>query len=244
MQEKFRKTKKKRVKRRTEENSGVAYFTIDTERAILNFLESSDDRNRNFIYQESIKPALSKLVENVIFVYKFNTLDNLDVLKNDCVSFLFEVLHKFDPSRNKKAFSYFNQVAKNWFIQKVKAKQNPRFKTIMFDKNVLNYLEKTNNERVVFSSEDEYHKLEFMEILKDEMVKWRNKFEKPQEKNVLEAVILLLNNPDFISTYNRKEIFIHLKEITGLNAKQIATNLKKMKRKYSRIKNIYDNGDY
>ena len=62
-------------------------------------------------------PAFSKLSENLIFVYGFKSyFATFDELKADCISFLFESIKKWDPSRGTKAFSYFNVVAKNWLI--------------------------------------------------------------------------------------------------------------------------------
>jgi hypothetical protein len=233
---------KKKIKRKKKGSKSVVYFTKDTEAAIREYLTSCDKSQKADIFTKEIKPAITKLVENVIFVHRFNTIDEVDILKNDCVSFLFEVLHKFDPSKGHKAFSYLTVVAKNWFTQKIKFKKRKAV-GVHFDNNVLNYLEKQNHEKVVFSYENILYRKEFLSMLKDEMKKWRKKFSKDQEKVVLEAVILLMENPDLLSIYSRKGVFIYLKEMTGLNTKQIVTNLKKMKNKYKIFKGRYDNGD-
>ena len=75
------------------------------------------------IYGTGILPAFEKLVENLINIHKFTGLyDTYDDLKNDCITFLFETLHKFDGQRGTNAFSYFNVVAKNWLIIRTKQK--------------------------------------------------------------------------------------------------------------------------
>ena len=82
-----------------------------------------------------------------------------------------------------------------------------------------------------------------MNCLKDEMMRWKDKFCKDQEKKVLEAIILLFENPDIVPIYNKKAIYFYIREITGLNTKQVVTNLNKFKRKYNLLKKKYLSGE-
>ena len=107
---------KKKIKRRQDGGKTINYFSDDTQESIKNFLEEQDTEKRRKIYQNEIFPAFDSLIQNLIFVYKFKSSGVVETLKSDCLSFLFEVLHKFDPSKGSKAFSYFNVVAKNWLI--------------------------------------------------------------------------------------------------------------------------------
>src|SRR3990167_10510539 len=97
------------------------YFNSDTEKAIVEFQKELNLERKKDIFIKDIKPACDKLVENLVFVYKFHTLGQIDILKSDCVTMLFENLSKFDSTKGHKAFSYFNVIAKHWFIQKVKS---------------------------------------------------------------------------------------------------------------------------
>lgn len=219
------------------------YFNDDTEDSIIDFQKEINIEDKKRIFVDRIRPAFAKLVENIIFVYKFHAIGNIDVLKNDCLSFLFENLYKFDGARGHKAFSYFNVIAKNWFIQKVKVHKKRNNSDIVFDKNTLASLEKNFNEKVVVSYEDSIIRKEFVSLLKEEVKKWRDKFDKHQEKKVLEAVILLFENPELISIYNKKGIYLYIREITGLNTKQVVTNLTKLKKKYDVFKKRYNAGE-
>ena len=221
---------------------GVNYFNQDTENSIVKFQTEPDIEIKKKIFLEEIQPAFLKLIENIIFVYKFHTLGDLDILKNDCLSFLFETLYKFDGSKGHKAFSYFNVVAKNWFIQKVKIFKKKNKSDVYFDKALLNKLE-NSDEKFVHNYEESLMDLEFLILMKEEIKKWRLKFDKKQEKMVLEAVILLLSNPDLISIYNKKGIYMYIREITGLNTKQVVTNLSKIKKKYDSFKKKYLGGE-
>lgn len=208
------------------------YFDENTEKAILRFQDEPDIEVKKKIFVEEIQPAFKKLIENIIFVYKFHTLGNIDILKNDCLSFLFENLYKFDGTKGHKAFSYFNVIAKNWFIQRVKTYKKKNKSDIHFDSIVMARMEKEDHQSFVISYENEVLQEEFFNLLKAEIKRWRDKFDKHQEKKVLEAVILLLENPDLISIYNKKGIYLYIREITGLNTKQVVTNLSKLKKKY------------
>lgn len=235
MQEQKRKRKRKKKK----DN----YFNHHTDAAIVAFQNEEDIEKRKKIFVDGIQIPFSKLVENIIFVYKFNTLGNIDILKNDCVSFLFENLKKFDVTRGSKAFSYFNVIAKNWFIQRVKVYKKKNKSDVSFDNTVLASLEKDNHQAIVVSYEDEMIQDEYITLLKEEVECWRDKFDKHQERKVLEAVIILLSNPDLISLYNKKGIYLYLREITGLNTKQVVTNLSKFKKKYNLFKKKYHAGE-
>ena len=118
------KGKKKTVKKK---NATKLYFNKDTENAIVEFCNSDCNKIRERLYVNKIKRSFDKLAENLIFIHSFHS-ETLpyDILKSDCVSFLFQTMHKFDPSKGSKAFSYFNVVAKHWLIANAKKDQKRR----------------------------------------------------------------------------------------------------------------------
>ena len=98
--------KKKIIKRR--KGKSKLYFTADTQRAIEEWQASELQAERDKLYTFQILPAFDKLAENLILIYGFaKGRHSFDALKNDCITFLYETLHKFDASRGTKAFSYF-----------------------------------------------------------------------------------------------------------------------------------------
>jgi hypothetical protein len=227
------------LKRKKGSKESVNYFNKDTENAIIEFQQEENLELKKKIFVEKIRLPFLKLIENIIYVYKFHTLGEIDILKNDCLSFLFESLYKFDKSRQTQAFSYYNVCCKHWFIQRVKNYKKKSKSDVCFDKPLITKLEQTNN-NFVDNLEEDLENIEFMMLLKEEMKKWRHKFDKTQEKLVLEAIILLFENPDLVSVYNKKGINVYLREITNLkNTKQIVTNLKKFKKKYNLFKKNY-----
>ena len=110
------KPKRKRIIRRRKSGS-KNYFNTDTQAAIVSYQNSDCLDEKNKLYVDQILPAFEKLAQNLIFIYGFiSPGEPYEHLKNDCVSFLFETIHKWDPGKGTKAFSYFNVVAKNWLI--------------------------------------------------------------------------------------------------------------------------------
>ena len=67
---------------------------------------------------------------------------------------------------------------------------------------------------------------------------------KVNEKKVLEAVKILLANPDDIEIFNKKAIYLYLREITGLNTKQVVNNLNKLRNRYATFKKKWNKGEF
>lgn len=208
------------------------YFTADTDDALNAFNSSSDIEEKHRLFQDRIRPAFEKLIENLIYVYRFYTIDNVDTLKDECLTNLFETIPKFDPNKGAKGFSYFNVVAKNWFIQKIRerAKQNKNESELFYDldheaaKNDPNFMVAPHEEVV----EDAEKWIKFYEA----MDSWKHELTKAAEVKVLNAVIFLMKNPDLVTIYNKKAVYLYLRELTGLQTKQVVNNLKKIKELY------------
>lgn len=66
---------------------------------------------------------------------------------------------------------------------------------------------------------------------------------KPNEQKVYEAIKILLDSPDTIEIYNKKAIYLYIREITGLNTKQVVNNLNKMRVRYRVFKKKWNRGE-
>ena len=82
-----------------------------------------------------------------------------------------------------------------------------------------------------------------MNLLREEIDSWESATMRPNEKKVYEAIKTLMANADKLEIFNKKAIYLYLREITGLNTKQIVAQLSKMRTKYSDFKTRYENGD-
>ena len=94
------------------------YFTIDTEKAIIEYNKSDNTDERNKIYVEGIKYPFEKLAENILNTFKFSYFDvSKEDVQMEVISNLIEKIHMFQEGKGK-AFSYFSIVAKNYLILK------------------------------------------------------------------------------------------------------------------------------
>ena len=217
------------------------YFTKDTERAIVEYASTEDTTIRTKLYAEHIQPAFNELVDKIVFTYKFTNLQNIEVLKDDCKVWLTTILSKFNPDNGAKAFSYFSVVTKNWFTHKAKKQTQRGKREINYDNMIfeLDAVAASNHSNIESKEEEQ----EFWLFLLKEMDGWKSMPLKENEKKVLEAVEVLMKNIDEIEIFNKKAIYLYMREITGLNTKQIVTNLNKMRAKYKVFRQKWNNGD-
>jgi len=181
------------------------------------------------------------MVDKIIYTYRFTTLPNIDYLRADCKVWLTTILNKYDPNKGSKAFSYFSVVTKNWFIHKVK-RTKKRLQTEVFMEDVLNEMDENlvSEEPNYFDKRSE---VEFWISLSNEIETWDSFMIKENEKKVLMAVRILLDSADQIEIFNKKAIYLYLREITGLNTKQVVNNLNKLRKRYRTFKTKWENSE-
>lgn len=217
------------------------YFTQHTEDAIVAYCATEDMSIRSQLYVEQIQPAFNELVDKIVYTYKFTSLENVDVLKDECKIWLTTILSKFDPSQGTKAFSYFSVVTKNWFTHKAKKQTQKNRREINYD-SMIREIETISEEKSKGFVEEEEER-QFWEILLKEVKGWQSLTLKENEQKVLDAVLTLLENIESIEIFNKKAIYLYMREITGLNTKQIVSCLNKMRIRYRNFKRKWDCGE-
>ena len=233
----MRVSKPKKIRRRRKKSK--RYFTEVHEQAIIDYALSQELRERTKLYKVYIRPVFHEMVDKIVYTYKFNTLPNVDSLKEECKVWLVTILEKFDPEKGHKAFSYFSVITKNWFIQKTKKNKSKLIREVEFE-NI-----HTVQEKLIV--ENQYHNLrekeEFFMLLADEVQKWKKLNLRENELRVLEAVQILFDERENIEIFNKKAIYLYLREITGMNTKQIVNNLNKIRQRYRVFKARWDDGE-
>tara|TARA_R110000744_G_C19208161_1_gene545763 strand:+ start:170 stop:856 length:687 start_codon:yes stop_codon:yes gene_type:complete len=224
-----------------EKKVGNRYFTKEHENAIVQYARTTDNKIRTQLYVDFIGPVFNEMVDKIVYTYKFTTLPNIDSLKEDCKIWLTTILDKFDPDKKSKAFSYFSVITKNWFIHKVK--RNARqFKKEIYFEDVSPDMEaqhlSTENQYLVYKE-----KQEFFDGFWLELNNWDSAKLKDNEKKVLEAIKLLFSKAEEIEIFNKKAIYLYIREITGLNTKQVVNNLNKLKIKYRNFKKKWNEAE-
>ncbi len=216
------------------------YFSKDHEQAIIDYCLTKDNIIRTHLYVKYIEPAFSEMVDKIVFTYRFTSLPDIEFLRQDCKVWLTTILDKYDPNSGSKAFSYFSVITKNWFIHKVKKTAEQNRRELLYD-DILNVAEHDN-----LIEEHEYEvereKAEFWQSFWVEIDNWKNLDLKPNERKVVDAIYILLEDAEQIEIFNKKAVYLYIREITGLNTKQIVNNLNRVRIRYKEFKEDWNSG--
>lgn len=213
------------------------YFTLDTEDAVILYNESQDQDFREEIYNTRIKHAFEKLVENVFNTFKFSYFETgpLEVQK-ETVAHLVANMHKFEKCKGK-AFGYFSVIAKNYLI----FQNNTNYKR--FNQHV-EIGEENGDHACKLQQEDSHYKKkenkEFIDLMVEYWEKNINKiFTKQRDINIANAVVELFRNSDRIDAFNKKALYLYIREISSCKTQQITKVINKMKNYQNNISKSY-----
>ena len=226
---------------RTKKKKSRQYFTESTERAIIRYNNSDDEILRNKIYQEHIEYPFQKLAENIIHTFKFYYFDvPSEDVKHEVVSFLVMNMHKFKAGKGK-AFSYFSIVAKNYLIlhnnnNYKKMKQHEKLDVLDFKRSLSSESSQVENAEA---------NSEFTELMLDY---WDNNlnnvFKRKKDIRVADSVLELFRRRQNIENFNKKALYILIREMTGSNTQHITRVINVMKKYISEMqKEFFTTGD-
>lgn len=230
-------------KRKRKKKSKI-YFGKDTENAIIKYNQTEDIVERNKIYNERISYAFDKLAENILNTFKFSYFQcsHLEV-QQEVVSNLVSNIHKYKPD-NGKAFSYFSIIAKNFLI----LYNNGNYRK--FKKHVSVDDEETTNIDLELSSipTNPTNKKEISEFFKLMIDYWdvniEKVFKKQNELQIAYAVLEIFRNSDRIENFNKKALYLYIREMTNCKTQNITKVVNKMKDMQKRIQIEYkETGD-
>jgi hypothetical protein len=236
-----KKGKPRKRKPKTKNN----YFTEETEEAILEYRASTDQAERNRIYNQRIHFGFYKLAENIIHTFKFyyTEVDKIEDLKYEVVSFLLQKLDLYDQSKGK-AYSYFGTIAKRYLI----IYNQKNYKKLVNKVDIPTSEEDDDNyrEAVTIKDEKEPDRSQITNILIKELdSKLTTIFDKAEEIKVAYAILEIFKKRDNIEIFNKKALFIYIKEMTDAQSNTITKVIKKIKVLYINILNKYiENVDY
>jgi len=230
--------KKKRIKRKPGRKS-VLYFDKTTEVAIIEFLSNTNDREREIIYRDKILPAVMKLSESLIYVYGFKSpLQTTAELIEECSFSLYNSLHKWNPDRGTKAFSYFNVVAKNFLINTTNGHRKKYYKHVYLSdtegmsrdmqKQIADYIELPSTEELIISQEKRQEQLARVK-------KIRTMLTDDKELITMSAVEKLFESVDELDFINKQSIYVYLMEISGQEKRAVTKSMSKIRKIYAQI---------
>ena len=237
-------TKKGTVRKRKPKKANV-YFTQDTEDAILEYLKSKNTKKRNKIFDERINYSFHKLAENIIHTFKFyyTEVDTIPELQHEVVTFLLEKLHLYNPDKGK-AFSYFGTIAKRYLIlynnaNYKKLKDKASVEAVDEDKTILVDLVNTYEGATQVDKQPSF----LQQFTKYVDAKLFELFPKQRDAQIADAILELFRKNENIDIFNKKALYIYIKEITDASTPQITKIIKRLKIIYVRKYNeYYDHG--
>ena len=207
------------------------YWDEHVEAGVIAYNETDDPKVRDKIYREDLAYAFDKLSESIINTFKFSYFDvPFEDVKQDVITFLVMNLHKFDHTKGSKSFSYFSVVAKNYLILNNNSNYK-KFKT----HDQLTALDNQKNKNL---HEDKDYTTDLLETLItyfDQNID--NIFKKERDIKIANAIIDLMKMRSDIENFNKKALYILIREMTDVDTSKITAVTKVMKKHY---KNIYE----
>ena len=212
----------------------MKYWGTPQEEAIVEFNTNEDIDDKHKVFVAVIEPAFRKLVENIYYTYNFNKiLWDREQIEHEVMTHLYEKLSKFDISKNKKSFSYFGTITKNWMIQRCNADKNKRF----IDDDNQDIIVHNISIHAYEENKVERHNEEFICEIIEDFDDWDAKDNYTRDDfAVLEIVNDILKNYQRFNIYNKKQLYVYIREATDLPSRKITKSLKKIKNNYSGIK--------
>jgi len=234
---------KKRGRKAQKEN----YFDIREEEAVRNFLVATTSEEKNKIYNQFLRAPLDKMISSIIRRYKLYRKDmDFEEIHTDTHSFLMTKVDKFKPSKNKKAYSYFGTICKNYLMGQIIKDQKETNRKISYE-DVSSSLEQRPD--MIYTIDDDTLGMDFViSVYTKELKEFIDKENlNDNEKRLGFALVDLFDNYEtiFSSTdnnkFNKNIILLSLREMTNLSTKEIRTSIKKFKKLYvftqTRLKN-------
>ncbi|MFN7583865.1 MAG: hypothetical protein ACK5P0_00745 [bacterium] len=225
---------KKRGRKSIKEN----YFDVREEDAVRSFLIAESFEEKNLIYNEFLRGPLDKMISSIIRRYKLYRKDmDFTEIHTDTHSFLMTKVDKFKPSKNKKAYSYFGTICKNYLMGQIIKDQKETNRKISYE-DISSSLEERPDMIYRIDEENVDPNIVILSYLAElkEYIELESLNE--NEKKLGYALVDLFDNYETIfssadnNKFNKNVILLFLREMTNLSTKEIRSSIKKFKKLY------------
>ena len=228
-------------KKRGRKAVNLNYFDVREETAVRNFLLAESSHEKNKIYNEFLRAPLDKMISSIIRRYKLYRKDmDFNEIHVDTHSFLMTKVDKFKPDKNKKAYSYFGTICKNYLMGQIIKDQKETNRKISYE-DISSSLE----ERPDMSYRIDDDVIETDYVINEYLAELKDYIESEQlndnEKKLGYALIDLFDNYESIfsgadnNKFNKNVILLSLREMTNLSTKEIRGSMKRFKKLYGFI---------
>ncbi len=237
------------AKKRGRKRKNALYFGPEQEEAVVKFLETEDEIERNLIYNKWLREPLNKMVESIIRKYDlYREGESFEDLHAHTLSFLITTADKFEPSKGKKAYSYYGTICKNYILGLLIGDDKKKKQLYSYE-DMTGELEKRDDFQyeltdTEFTMEKFIGKL--VESINNELegdsVVGKKKLSENEEKvglgliDILKDWELTLDSMSGGTKFNKNSFLESMRNYTGLNTKDIRLAMKRYKCLYGIIK--------
>ena len=226
------------LKKRGRKATTTNYFDVVEENAVRMYLTADTFEEKNQIYNEFLRGPLDKMISSIIRRYKLYRKDmDFTDIHTDTHSFLMTKVDKFKPSKNKKAYSYFGTICKNYLMGQIIKDQKDTNRKVSYE-DISSNLE--NRPDMVYYME--FEKTEADDVIQEFLDELKRYLEKEQltdnETKLGIALLELFENYKTIflesgnNKFNKNIILLSIREMTNLSTKEIRTAMKRFKKLY------------
>lgn len=224
------------------------YYDVDQEKAVLLFLEAETAEEKTKIYREYLHKPINTMIESIIRRYKlYRKTYEFNDLHADALGFLMTKFHKFKPEKNKKSFSYFGTIAKNYLKGEMLKDSKKQKQMTDIDPS---HPELLKRDDLLYTIDGEpFDAGLFIERLTDKLKEEIDSSDlNDNEFKVGHSLVKILeeweelfandenkNSPKF----NKNLVLLYIRNMTGLTTKEIRNSMKRFKTIYSVFKNDY-----
>lgn len=223
------------------------YFGEDEEQAVIDYLNAKTYAEKDRIYREHLREPIDKMIESIIRRYKlYRDSYDFETLHVDVSSFLVTKFDKFKPERNKKAYSYFGTICKNYLMGSIIKDKKEIQKKVSYED--ISTSVEDHPDMVYYIDDDGIDHHEFIKKL---IIKLEDYIEDNElTENELKlgyGLIELFSNYDEIfqsgngNKFNKNLILYSLREITSLSTKEIRFSMKKFSSIYEELVGVFIN---
>ena len=212
------------------------YLTLDTEEAIVAYNKSTSQRERNDLYKTRIQYPFEKLAENILNTFKFSYFDvSKQDVQMEVISNLIEKIHMFQEGKGK-AFSYFSIVAKNYLILKNNGNYKRFKKTSLLSEMPESWNPENDFKQTQFGEElNEFKEL----MLRYWDINLTRVFTKKRDIQIADAVLELFRRSANIENFNKKHLYLLIREMTDCKTHYITKVVNEMKKHQTKMLNDY-----
>lgn len=229
------------VPKKKEKKVSIMYFTPDTEKAIIEYNSTDDTAIRNKIYTERIQYAFEKIAENIFNTFKFSYNEVCPLrVQQEAVTHMVSNISKYNPVKGAgRSFGYFSIVAKNWFILS-NAANYKRFKT---HTEIIDEPGTTTHGEFIIHPEHSTSDRDNQEFVQLLVKYWDDHldtfFQKPRDKHIAGAVVDLFRHCNRIELFNKKALYLYIREHSGCHTQNITKIINNMLFNYGILRREY-----